>query len=159
MQLNNEGGVQLPKDLQKRIKVARNSLTLAEQEYIRLNELKRKQEGEIKENLGKIKDSKEEIEDIKKQNKSIIKNNKELKITLQKNERKLKENIIKFNKVSKEITVKEKSLNIREVEVLGREMKADNQLQVNEKKGLELDKLIEESDLQVKKIKLFAESL
>lgn len=54
MEINNPVDIAVPEELQKKVEQVRNNLTIAEQEFQRLNELKYGQESEIKDNLTKL---------------------------------------------------------------------------------------------------------
>jgi len=159
MELQNIESVKLPNDIQKKIEAARNRLTLAEQETIRLNELKMSQELQIKENLKKIAETAEDLEGIEKRKETITFEMSKTEESRKESQKKLDANVKESDRLLKLDTERKKDWEVREAEISEKESQIAKKEQSISEKESELEKLIKQVGGQISKIKEFAQSI
>ena len=159
MELQNIESVKLPNDIQKKIEAARNRLTLAEQETIRLNELKMSQELQIKENLKKIAETAEDLEGIEKRKETITFEMSKTKESRKESQKKLDANVKESDRLLKLDAERKKDWEVREAEISEKESQIAKKEQSISEKESELEKLIKQVGGQISKIKEFAQSI
>ena len=159
MELQNIESVKLPSDIQKKIEAARNRLTLAEQETIRLNELKMSQELQIKENLKKIAETAEDLEGIEKRKETITFEMSKTEESRKESQKKLNANVKEFDRLLKLDAERKKDWEVREAEISEKESQITKKEQSISEKESELEKLIKQVGGQISKIKEFAQSI
>ena len=159
MELQNIESVKLPNDIQKKIEAARNRLTLAEQETIRLNELKMSQELQIKENLKKIAETAEDLEGIEKKKETITFEMSKTEESRKESQKKLDANVKESDRLLKLDTERKKDWEVREAEISEKESQIAKKEQSISEKESELEKLIKQVGGQISKIKEFAQSI
>jgi len=159
MELQNIESVKLPNDIQKKIEAARNRLTLAEQETIRLNELKMSQELQIKENLKKIAETAEDLEGIEKKKETITFEMSKTEESRKESQKKLDANVKESDRLLKLDTERKKDWEVREAEISEKESQIAKKEQLISEKESELEKLIKQVGGQISKIKEFAQSI
>lgn len=159
MEIVNNDNVVLPEELQRKIDSARNSLTLAEQETIRLNELKYSQENQIKENLGKIDSLDNEIKFLKQIRLEIRNEVEETKIKVEETNKVLKENILKSEEVLNSNNLKKEELNQREIKIKEQEDFISEKLKGLEQKEKEVSSKELEVNKKIELIKIFSQSI
>ena len=159
MELQNIESVKLPSDIQKKIEAARNRLTLAEQETIRLNELKMSQELQIKENLKKIAETAEDLEGIEKRKETITFEMSKTEESRKESQKKLDANVKESDRLLKLDAERKKDWEVREAEISEKESQIAKKEQSISEKESELEKLIKQVGGQISKIKEFAQSI
>lgn len=156
MEINNHDTIKLPDELQRKIEQARNSLTLAEQETIRLNELKYQQESDIKDNLGRIDTLKKELEELEKSKEMIKSELKLLSSSVENSHKVLEENTIKANQIIKELADKEADINQRQDKIIIKEKEIVRGEKALIERSSELEKKQTEVNKKAQIIKDFA---
>lgn len=159
MDIQNSEDVKLPEEIQKKIEIVRNNLTLAEQETIRLNELKRMQETDIKENLTKLENLKEEIAYLEEVKVSVQAENQAARDKTAESQRRLQQNTLEADKMAETVVEKNEELAQRESEIKNKEISIATQIKKNQEKEIEMNRIIAEAKSQIEEIKAFAEKL